>query len=424
MAKTEVLRCKPFRRFYSFLMKFKSTMLSLKTPGLADSLETIQKLQLILPPYLQERWNRKSYQIRKKKQTEAGLDDFILFVDEETSLINDPSYSRLALQDFKEEAPFKQGSRREKDIKTFWTSSSVLRCQWCEAPHNLDKCERYLQLSIDDRRKWLYNKRLCFGCYGPSSETHQARSCPKKRKCDTCTADHSTGLHGYRRRTRSFDRRREHQDDHTSLPVPSSIEPAPLNVSFTKLDMEVTSLNVVLVRLTHPSSEVVVVTKALLDNGSQGTFIHEKLLHQLNVQPISTLVSIRTFNGITTEPCRRISNLKVSSYFDHETKVQLPRAFSRSFIPVDMNEIPTPSKLHKWKYLDRIHPFLQQDDDDLEVGILIGGNCPRALEPKEVIPCQKDGPYAFRSALGWCVTGPMTTESSTDHHLSGCNFIK
>ena len=58
---------KGFRRFYGFLMKYEATMLSLKSPSIADSPELLQKLQLVLPSFLQERWNRRSFQVRKKR---------------------------------------------------------------------------------------------------------------------------------------------------------------------------------------------------------------------------------------------------------------------------------------------------------------------------------------------------------------------
>ena len=178
--------------------------------------------------------------------------------------------------------------------------------------------------------------------------------------------------------------------------------------------MEVTSLNVVPVRLTHPSTSEVVHTKAFLDNGSQGTFIHDKLLDKFKIRCASTTISIKTMSGLTTESSRCINNLEV--------KITIPKTFSRPFIPVDKDEVPTPSKVKEWKYLDTIHPYLQQEDDDVEVGILIGGNCPRALEPVEVIRCQEDRPYAFKSALGWCVTGPIRKRSSTTP-FPRCNFV-
>ena len=44
-------------------------------------------------------------------------------------------------------------------------------------------------------------------------------------------------------------------------------------------------------------------------------------------------------------------------------------------------------------------------DDNQEVSLLIGANCVRALEPREVISSQNGGPYAFKTLLGWCIAG-------------------
>ena len=45
--------------------------------------------------------------------------------------------------------------------------------------------------------------------------------------------------------------------------------------------------------------------------------------------------------------------------------------------------------------------------ENISIGILIGGNCSRALEPREVIPSKNGGPYAFQTLLGWCIVGPV-----------------
>ena len=71
------------------------------------------------------------------------------------------------------------------------------------------------------------------------------------------------------------------------------------------------------------------------------------------------------------------------------------------------NEIAMPDNIKQWKYLHRIIPEMKIDKD-LEVGLLIGANCLRALEPQEVISSQDDGPYAFKTRLGWCIVGPIT----------------
>ena len=46
--------------------------------------------------------------------------------------------------------------------------------------------------------------------------------------------------------------------------------------------------------------------------------------------------------------------------------------------------------------------------EDVEVGLLIGANCARAMKPTEVIPGLEDDPYAKKTALGWRVIGVVS----------------
>ena len=76
---------------------------------------------------------------------------------------------------------------------------------------------------------------------------------------------------------------------------------------------------------------------------------------------------------------------------------------------MDRSEIATPAKLKQWQYLEKISSFLGENDN-ISVDLLIGANCVEALQPLEVIPSQQDGPYAYRTILGWSVVGPMVDE--------------
>ena len=395
-----------FKKFYSFLVKYKSTMQCVSKSSRYDSPELVQRLQLCLPSFLQARWNRRSYTIRKATREEAGIDIFIDFMEEEMLLVNDPNFSRNALADLKEDTPRPTTMQTtQKRFKTMLTKNSIT-CPKCSNDHDLDDCEEYLKLNRFDRRNFVFRSRLCFSCYSPTGEGHNGMTCKNKRKCAICNEAHPTGLHGYQRKKKPPDEKQNKA----------------VNVNCSKLQSEVISLNVVPVKITHPSSSVEIFTKALLDTGSQGTFIHEKILKDLHVQTTPTSISIKTVNGESTEKCQTISKLQISAVKDPDNKLCLPKVYSRPFIPVDKEEIPTPSKVAKWKYLDEIHPHLQHDDDAEEVGILIGANCPRALEPLETIPSQGSGPYAFRSVLGWCVTGPIINKVPSTSKQR-CNFV-
>lgn len=47
--------------------------------------------------------------------------------------------------------------------------------------------------------------------------------------------------------------------------------------------------------------------------------------------------------------------------------------------------------------------------DDIDVGLLIGTNCTRAIKPLDVIPGKEDDPYGQRTALGWGIIGSAGT---------------
>lgn len=66
--------------------------------------------------------------------------------------------------------------------------------------------------------------------------------------------------------------------------------------------------------------------------------------------------------------------------------------------------------------------------DDLEISILIGYNCPRAVKPKEVILGKGEDLYAVRTLLGWGIIGPVGPSEGIPNRLneevaSSCNRI-
>ena len=53
---------------------------------------------------------------------------------------------------------------------------------------------------------------------------------------------------------------------------------------------------------------------------------------------------------------------------------------------------------------------------------MIGANCPRAIEPHEFVWGSGESPYAFRTALGWCVVGPVNSTDKVSQVK--CNRIR
>ena len=75
-------------------------------------------------------------------------------------------------------------------------------------------------------------------------------------------------------------------------------------------------------------------------------------------------------------------------------------------------------KLEIWKYLE---PILGEKDD-IQVDLLTGANCVKALEPIKVISSEVHGPYAYKTVLGWCVVGTMGVNKANLKEVK-CNNI-
>jgi len=101
---------------------------------------------------------------------------------------------------------------------------------------------------------------------------------------------------------------------------------------------------------------------------------------------------------------------------DGRNPIELPQAYTRDEIPVGHDQIPTPEIVSRLDHLKEIVNEIPAYDHDLDIGLLIGSNCPAALVPHSVVPNKGDGPFALRLNHGWTVSGPLqvTTEPLTN----------
>ena len=69
--------------------------------------------------------------------------------------------------------------------------------------------------------------------------------------------------------------------------------------------------------------------------------------------------------------------------------------------------MPTPELAHRWKHLRNIAKDLPPQFPDARIGLLIGSNCPKVLEPVDVLASEDGGPFAIKTFAGWAIVGPL-----------------
>ena len=161
---------------------------------------------------------------------------------------------------------------------------------------------------------------------------------------------------------------------------------------------------IVPVWLSHPEAPEEVLVYALLDSQSDTTFILKDTYDKLGLTGTSVTLNLSTMakeNMLIKS--RKISGLKVRG-FKCDEHVDLPPTYVRDIMPADRSHIPSPEVASKWPYLEKIAGELMKPAD-IDIALLIGYNCTRALAPRDVILPVGNGPFAQRTDLGWGIVG-------------------
>ena len=108
---------------------------------------------------------------------------------------------------------------------------------------------------------------------------------------------------------------------------------------------------VVPVRLRHCNSQNELKTFALLDSYSQGTFVTDWILKELDVTLVKTSINIKTVNSNQKVSSTLMNGImvpkQVSSARNQIHWTKLPKLYTRKQILVDPSEVATPLKLKK-----------------------------------------------------------------------------
>ena len=174
-----------------------------------------------------------------------------------------------------------------------------------------------------------------------------------------------------------------------------------------KFDVEVISMCVVSIKISHQSCKKTIRTYDMLDICSQGIFIKQDLLKRLDVDGQKRSQNLKTLTGEKSEETLMVDNLKVAGVNKMNNKwISLPRIYLNKTLPVEKEEVANPEKVSTWKYLDSIKSEITQTYN-IKIGKLIKVNCMKALEPLKITPSKNGGRYAYQTKLGWCTVGQI-----------------
>jgi hypothetical protein len=168
----------------------------------------------------------------------------------------------------------------------------------CGSQHHLNYCPDFLKKNLGERKEFIKEKKLCFGCLKPN---HRSNDCKHKMRCKTCQKNHPTPLH-----------------DEKWKNEPKEKQFAQANVEKLAIDRDENCTSMIvpvyMSRTEFPNKEVLVY--ALLDSQSDASFISEDACAQPGVEGIPLELMLSTMSSSEVIKTRKVSNIQVRSYMD------------------------------------------------------------------------------------------------------------
>ncbi len=387
---------KAVQNFADFLLQCSFAITQIPSLEILNDCRENRKMMSKLPDWLNRKWS-KTISVHTENGSYPSFEVFVEFLLKEASVINNPL---TMLSDHKpKQAPQNQGARTRRVLAVQGSKEvEKVMCHYCDMKnHKTSACGKFAKITAQERNEFLKKKGICFGCLNPG---HKSKDCANKATCEKCSRRHPTILCG---------------DYQKLFPrTETQTEETPITSFYVK--QHSSSSMIVPVYISHennPEDEILVY--ALLDTQSDTSFILNNTLEELGAPSIQTVLRISTLNGTSREECKRVDNLMVRS-MDNNERIQMPTLFSKRSIPANVAHIPSREANKKWPHLETV-PI--PDQQDCEVGLLIGYNCPQALAPLEVRKGTGNQPFAVKTELGWSVVG-MTNcevEESISHRV-------
>lgn len=294
----------------------------------------------------------------------------------------------------------------ESENNSWRENKTKYTCFFCKKDHSLFYCTDFLKLSIQDRMCKVKDLKLCVNCL---RRNHFVKDC-KWSGCKVCGAKHNTILHDKKERTNAAVLVNQDTDNSVSEIENSNLQPEVTSCTFATAQNAILSTAMVQIR---DSKGNWVKARALLDCGSQSSFLTADLCETLNLPKIKADLTI---NGINDKICHSLykCNLKIQS-------MNRSYAFNLSCFVLDKITSNIPDvKLNCEQFVIPSHIKLADPEFDTPspIDLLIGADMFWSLLSVGRIDLGSNNPMLQSTRLGWIVAGPINTNINT----SRCHF--
>ena len=353
--------------------------------------------------------SRKLWETQTKSIADLTTAKMETFVKERAQALEAMKTSRKPLEKKPEKnvnPPKKQAAASHMSVKN--------GCGFCNQDHPSMRCDSFTKLSVPERKALVKKHNMCFNCLGKG---HSYNAC-KSRNCGKCGTKHHTMLH---------------EDNHSGGTIQQTTQvedktPAGESSSPSQQQQSVTTH---CGGSTADASKVLLATatiliqdgggsyqrcRALLDPGSQASFVSESCVHRLRLKRKKTELHVTGVSDQSYSTAKSCVDLNISSPRD----TNFSAASVAYVLPRVTTLIPTTAvNPTGWRSLLGLELADANYHTPSEVDVLLGADIYYACIKEGIIPSIDGAPTAQQTVFGWVIAGPAHTGDTSSvvcHH--------
>ncbi|XP_047024876.1 uncharacterized protein LOC124633636 isoform X1 [Helicoverpa zea] len=340
------------------------------------------------------------------------LEQFNDFLRNRADVLETTQVQNISRNDnYKSQGPREQKYSNSKSFVSSMSNNNSYKksCDICHESHHLHVCSKFNDMSTEARLDTALKLKLCLNCLRSG---HTAKHCFLKGSCKYCNKKHNSLLH--KDSTVGCSSSSSNTNNNN---LPSNTLPTTLSAVSASQVLLCTAI----VEIVNPENNISYRARALLDTGSQSSFITNKFKIKLGLQTqCSNPIRIAGIGNVQCDITERCS-LKLFSCIDKSFNLEMmclvvPQITSSlPTLKVDVKSLGLPANIIL------ADPEFHCPSD---IDMLLGADVFWEIVGTQQIGLGRHRPILQSSKLGWLVTGPIGIgQSNLSHENSYINVL-
>lgn len=409
--------------------------------GLAylDTARGVSPIVEKLPFHLQDKWMTVGSKYKEDHRVHfPPFSVFSEFIRRQARARNDPSFyvtntvapalrkERMGNLNYKNPVSVHKTSVSNKETTTDregnQTEDVNMLCPIHKKPHALKKCKSFRAMLLDDRKKFLRDKGVCFRCC--ASVSHQAKDCGAFIKCAECGSErHVAAMHfgPAPRESKDLISYKEQKDSkekssskvHGGEPVTTpndeqNLAAKPLCTQVCGKYFRGKSCSKICLVNVYPEGHPEKSKRmyVILDDQSNVSLAKTEFFDAFRIQGPRIPYILTTCAGVVKVTGRRAHGFMVEP-LTGELSIALPTLIECNNVPNSRAEIPTPEAAYRHSHMRAMVDQIPALDDAADILLLLGRDILQVHKVRRQFNGPDNAPFAQKHDLGWVIVGDV-----------------